>query len=257
MDLEAAENTIKTEGVTSLLINFPTNPSGDVLSRDESARLAELARRLNLIIISDEVYNYLRYWDEPLSMLVFAPEHTVVVSSASKEYLIPGARVGYIIAANRTFASSWIPKLIRSSSSSPNVLGQRVLIDILREEVEDLERGNPPRTITRIKAALVRRRDLLISRLKEKGFALAGRNKDQPGGGISLLARLPETIEVDDKTFIERALALQKFSAIPGSVFGAPRCLRFGYGGMTEETINRLPESLQDVLDSFEHEKVN
>ena len=84
LDLEAAETTIKTEGVTSLLVNFPTNPSGDVLSRDESARFAELAQRLNLTIISDEVYNYLRYRDEPLSMLAFAPEHTVVVSSASK-----------------------------------------------------------------------------------------------------------------------------------------------------------------------------
>ncbi len=252
LDLQAAETKIKTEKVTSLLINFPTNPSGDVLTPDELTQLADFARRLDLIIISDEVYNYLRYKGEPQSMLAFAPERTAVIGSASKEYLIPGARVGYVIAANRTFTNSWIPKLTRSTSSSPNVLGQHLLIDILKEEVEDLERGRTPRTIVKIREELSRRRDLLISILEKKGFTLAGRDKDYPSGAISLLARLPESIRVDDKEFVEKALLLQKFSAIPGSVFGAPRCLRFGYAGMTEENIKKLAESLQYVLDSFQ-----
>lgn len=255
LDLQSAEKRIKAEGVTSLLINFPANPSGDVLTSEELADLAELARRLNLTIISDEVYNYLRYKDEPESMLAFAPERTVVIGSASKEYLIPGARVGYVIAANRTFTNSWIPKIIRSSSSSPNVLGQRLLIDILREDVKDFEEGRAPRTIVKIKEELSRRRDLLISILKEKGFTLAGRDKDYPGGAISVLAKLPDYIDIDDITFVEKAMALQKFSAIPGSVFGAPRCLRFGYGGMTEEVIQKLPQNLQDVLESLRYGK--
>lgn len=257
LDLQTAESKIKAAQVTSLLINFPTNPSGDVLTPDELAGLAELAKRHNLIIISDEVYNYLRYKGEPQSMLTFAPERTVVISSASKEYLIPGARVGYVIAANRTFANSWIPKLIRSSSSSPNVLGQRLLIDILREEVKDLENNQIPRIIAKIKEELSHRRDLLISVLKKKGFTLAGRDKDYPSGGISLLARLPDYVAIDDIAFVEKSLALGKLSAIPGSVFGAPRCLRFGYGGMKEEVIEKLPQNLQDVLDSLQSEKKN
>ncbi|MBL7075504.1 pyridoxal phosphate-dependent aminotransferase [candidate division KSB1 bacterium] len=254
---EIAERVIKTHNITSLLINFPVNPSGDVLTDAEMANLAILARRLGLIIISDEVYNYLRYEGEPQSMLGFAPERTVVVSSASKEYLIPGARVGYILSANKSFTNHWIPNLIRSSSSSPNILGQRRLIEILRPEVNDLENHRPPGFITAIKEELKRRRDLMISVLKAKGFTLAGRDKDTPSGAISVLAKLPDDIKVDDRTFVEKAMELEKFSVIPASVFGAPGCLRFGYAGMTPDVIKKLSQKLQDVLDFFRNHSVS
>jgi len=251
IDFKNVEQIIRENKITSLLINFPNNPSGDVLTEDELASLADLARRMNLIIISDEVYNFIRYKGEPQSMLSFVPERTVVISSASKEYLMPGARVGYIIAADETFTNSWMPKIIRSFSSSPNVLGQRMLLDILKEEVKDFENGQPPRFISEIKRELKQRLDLIISILKEKGFNLAGRDQNFPSGAISVLVRLPEDIEIDDKDFIEKALELKKFSAVPASVFGAPRCIRFGYAGMTQETIKKLSKNLQDVLDFF------
>lgn len=141
--------------------------------------------------------------------------------------------------------------MIRSFSSSPNVLGQRILIDILKEEVKDFENGRPPRVISEIKKELKQRCDLIISILSEKGFALAGRDKDFPSGAISVLARLPEDIKVDDKAFVDKAMELEKFSVVPASVFGAPQCIRFGYAGMTQETIKRLSQNLQDVLDFF------
>jgi len=245
------ENKIQKNKITSLLINFPNNPSGDVLTEDELAKLVDLARRLNLIILSDEVYNFIRYKGQPQSMLSYAPERTVVISSASKEYLIPGARVGYVIATDETFTNVWMPRLIRSFSSSPNVLGQRLLIDILKEEVNDFANGRSPRFITKVKSELRQRLELIISILTEKGFTLAGRDKNFPSGAISVLAKLPEYIKVDDKAFIDKALELKKFSAVPGSVFGAPRCIRFGYAGMTQETINKLSQNLQDVLDFY------
>jgi len=250
-DFEKAEKFIDEHKITSLLLNFPNNPSGDVLSEEELVSLTELARRKNLIIIADEVYNFIRYKGEPQSMLAFAPERTVVVSSASKEYLIPGARTGYIISADEKFTSSWMPNMIRSFSSSPNTLGQNILLELLREEINDFENGKAPQIITELKAELRTRCDLLISILKEKGFTLAGRDKDVPSGAISVLARLPKDIECDDTAFVDKALELKKFSAIPASVFGAPQCLRFGYAGMTKEAISSLSENLEDVLDYF------
>jgi aspartate/methionine/tyrosine aminotransferase len=251
LNFKKTEQLIKEKKITSLLINFPNNPSGDVLSDKEMAGLAQLAETLDLVLISDEVYNFIRYKGEPQSMLAFAPERTVVVSSASKEYLIPGARVGYVLSADETFTNNWMPKMIRSFSSSPNVLGQRVLMNILREEVKDFENGRPPGVITEVKKELRERCDLIISVLKDKGFTLAGRDKDFPSGAISVLVRLPDWIEVDDTAFVEKAMELGRFSAIPASVFGAPGCLRFGYAGMTRETIKKLAKNLQDVLDSL------
>jgi aspartate/methionine/tyrosine aminotransferase len=252
-DFEKVQRQIEQQNITSLLINFPTNPSGDVLSESEMEQLVELARRMDLILISDEVYGTLRYKGTPQSMLAYAPERTVVISSASKEYLIPGARIGYVIAADETFTNSWMSKMIRSFSSSPNVLGQQILIEILKEEVNDLENGRPARIITKIKQELRKRCEIIIETLEEKGFTLAGRDKDFPSGAISVLARLPADINVDDKVFVEKALDMEKFSAVPASVFGAPGCIRIGYAGMTQEKIRRFAGALQDVLDSFRH----
>lgn len=252
-DFEKVQRQIEQQNITSLLINFPTNPSGDVLSESEMEQLVELARRMDLILISDEVYGALRYKGTPQSMLAYAPERTVVISSASKEYLIPGARIGYVIAADETFTNSWMSKMIRSFSSSPNVLGQQILIEILKEEVNDLENGRPARIITEIKQELRKRCEIIIETLEEKGFTLAGRDKDFPSGAISVLARLPADINVDDKVFVEKALDMEKFSAVPASVFGAPGCIRIGYAGMTQEKIRRFAGALQDVLDSFRH----
>jgi len=250
-DFEYTKRIIEEKNITSLLLNFPNNPSGDILSVEELTRLAELAREKNLILISDEVYNFIRYKGEPQSMLSFVPERTVVVSSASKEYLIPGARVGYVISAEETFTNNWMPKMIRSFSSSPNVLGQKILVDFLKYEVEDLENGHSPRLITEIKKELRARCELILSVLREKGFSLAGRDKDFPSGAISVLVRLPDDIKVDDKVFIQKAMDLEQFSAVPASVFGAHRCIRLGYAGMTRETIKRFTHNLQAVLDHF------
>ena len=254
-DFDKAEKFIEENKITSLLLNFPNNPSGDILSEEELAQLARLARKKNLILISDEVYNFIRYKGEPQSMLSFAPERTVVVSSASKEYLIPGARVGYVLAADEMFTNSWMPNMIRSFSSSPNTLGQNILIELLRKEVDDFENGRSPRIITAIKEELKSRCDLIISILSEKGFSLAGRDKDFPSGAISVLARLPEDIKIDDKAFVEKALELEKFSAVPASVFGAPNCIRFGYAGMTKDAIMNFSHRLQDVLDSVRSQR--
>jgi len=250
-DFVRLEEEIDKNSITSLLLNFPNNPSGDILTDGELGKLAELARRKNLVLISDEVYNFIRYKGQPQSMLSFAPERTVVVSSASKEYLIPGARVGYVIAAEEEFTSSWMPKMIRSFSSSPNTLGQDKLINILKEEIQDFENGTPPRFITHIKEEIRERCALIIAVLQDKGFSLAGRDKDFPSGAISVLARLPEDLKVDDVAFVEKALEMGKFSAVPASVFGAPNCIRFGYAGMPQETIKKLSQNLQDVLDFF------
>ncbi len=249
VDFDQIKRTILEKKITSILINFPNNPSGDVLTEKELNKLAALAEETDLIIIADEVYNFVRYKGTPQSMLGFAPERTVVVSSASKEYLIPGARVGYVIAAEKTFTNDWMPKVIRSFSSSPNVLGQQLLISLLKGEVEDFKNGRQPQLITEIKKELKARCELMLSVLREKGFSLACRDTDFPSGAISVLVRLPDDIKVDDTDFIHKAIELKKFSAVPGSVFGAPRCIRFGYAGMTQETIKRFAQNLQDVLD--------
>jgi len=246
-DLAGLSAAIEASNVRTLLVNFPANPTGDVLSDDELAALAELAREQDLILVSDEVYNWIRYDDTPRTMLTFAPERTLVIGAASKEYLIPGARTGYVLSADATFSGEWMPRLIRSTSSSPNVLGQRLTIEMLEADVADLEAGRTPAILGAIKEELRHRRDAMVEALRSESFEIVSRHDGMPRGGISLLARLPDGVE-DDLAFIDTAIGMGRFSAIPGSAFGAPGCIRFGYAGISLDGIKRLAEAIPEVL---------
>jgi aspartate/methionine/tyrosine aminotransferase len=248
-DLAGLSSAIEASNVRTLLVNFPANPTGDLLFDDELAALSELARERDLVLVSDEVYNWIRYDGRPRTLLDFAPERTLVIGAASKEYLIPGARTGYVLSADTTFSGEWMPRLIRSTSSSANVLGQRLATEMLETDVADLEAGRAPRTLSAIKEELRNRRDAMVDVLHSAGFKIEGRHRGLPPGGIALLARLPEGIE-DDDAVIDAAIDMGRFSAIPGSAFGAPGCIRFGYAGIPVEGIERLSACLPEVLDA-------
>jgi aminotransferase len=248
-DVAGLTAAIEASKIQTLLVNFPANPTGDVLSDDELTALADLARERDLALVSDEVYNWIRYDDTPRTLLEFAPERTLVVGAASKEYLIPGARTGYVLSADATFSGEWMPRLIRSTSSSPNVLGQRLATDMLEADVVDLEAGRAPTVLSVIKEELRIRRDAMVEVLRSAGFKIESRHRGLPLGGIALLARLPDGLE-DDGAVIDAAIDMGRFSAIPGSAFGAPGCIRFGYAGIPIEGIERLAEGLPEVLDA-------
>jgi aspartate/methionine/tyrosine aminotransferase len=248
-DLAGVSQAIKDNNIGTLLINFPANPTGDVLEDDELESLADLARQQDLILVSDEVYNWIRYDDAPRTLLSFAPERTLVIGAASKEYLIPGARTGYVLCTDATFSGEWMPRLIRSTSSSPNVLGQHLAIEMLEADVADFETGEAPGILGTVKQELRNRRDAMVATLRSAGFDIVSRHDGMPRGGISLLARLPAGME-DDRAVIDTAIAMGRFSAIPGSAFGAPGCIRFGYAGISIDGIERLGRALPEVLNN-------
>jgi aspartate/methionine/tyrosine aminotransferase len=141
-----------------------------------------------------------------------------------------------------------MPRLIRSTSSSPNVLGQELAVEMLGRDVADLAEGRPPAVLSLVKAELRRRRDAMAEVLRRADLTLVTRTGGVPQGGISLLARLPADLE-DDLAVIDRAIDTGRFSAIPGSAFGAPGCIRFGYAGIPLAGIARLGTALPAVLE--------
>jgi N-succinyldiaminopimelate aminotransferase len=248
-DAAGLSDAVKARNIGTLLVNFPANPTGDVLLDDELKALARLARENDLVLISDEVYNWIRYDERPRTLLTFAPERTLVIGAASKEYLIPGARTGYVLSPDPTFGDEWMPRLIRSTSSSPNVLGQQRTVEMLNTDVADLEAGEAPSILAAVRDELHRRRDAMVEMLRAAGCTIEGRHGGMPRGGIALLARLPDGFE-DDRMFIDTAIATGRFSAIPGSAFGAPGCIRFGYAGIPLDAIARLAIAIPEVLEA-------
>ena len=106
-DIEAAIN----DRTRMLLINSPCNPTGAEFPEEELRKIAEIAVKHDLVVISDEVYNTIRYTDEPYVSIATMPgmaERTIVINAFSKAYAMPGWRLGYAIGPSELI--SMMPK---------------------------------------------------------------------------------------------------------------------------------------------------
>jgi aspartate aminotransferase len=241
LDIDGLRRAIVDEPLSVLVANFPCNPTGAVLDAVETEALAQLVVDENIVLIADEVYARLRYDGVAAqSPLRHAPGHVVSIGSASKEYLLPGARVGYMVSARSDLTERVLRKLVRANTASPNVLGQQRLMELLAGDLDAMRRGERAPLVGRIRDAMQVRRDALIAVVERHGMALAGRPAHRPEGTIFLMAALPAWWEGDDVAFVEKALDEHRFSAIPGSAFGLPGSIRLSYGATRLEDIERL-----------------
>lgn len=103
-DIEAAV----TPRTKAIIINTPSNPAGTVIPWDKLERIAELAKRHDLFVISDEVYKCLIYGGTKFRSIASIDgmrERTVVINSLSKEFCMTGWRVGYVLASRDIVAN--------------------------------------------------------------------------------------------------------------------------------------------------------
>lgn len=90
-----------SEKTKLIVLNFPTNPTGGVLSRSELGKIIDICREHNLIVLSDECYENITYeGHKHVSALEHGYENTVVVNSCSKSLCMTGLRVGFCVTTN-------------------------------------------------------------------------------------------------------------------------------------------------------------
>jgi aspartate/methionine/tyrosine aminotransferase len=252
LDAEGLARQIRDHGLSVLVANFPSNPTGAVLDEAESRALAAVVERAGVVLVADEVYARLRYdGAPPLSLLRFAPGHAVSVGSASKEYLLPGARVGYVVSTRPRLTDVVLRKLVRASTASPSVLGQTRLLELMQRDLEDLRAGREPGLVARIRDEMRARRDLLLEVLHRHGFATVGRPEHEPAGTIFLMAALPPWWSGTDVELVDAALDEACVSAIPGAAFGLPGSVRLSFGAMRAADVARLDRNLQRFRESL------
>ncbi|MCD8008785.1 MAG: pyridoxal phosphate-dependent aminotransferase, partial [Clostridiales bacterium] len=106
------------------LLNNPGNPTGAVYTGEELAALAEVCKKFDLYVLSDEMYGKLVYDDAELvsfpSLSQDAYDRTVLINGASKAYAMPGCRIGYA-AANKHIAEAIYGYLTQSTCSHPSI----------------------------------------------------------------------------------------------------------------------------------------
>ncbi|WP_394903159.1 pyridoxal phosphate-dependent aminotransferase [Clostridium butyricum] len=221
-DLEKAVSD-KTKAI---LINSPNNPTGTIYNREELIEIAEFAKKHDLLIISDEIYEKLIYDGEKhisiASLSQDAFERTVVINGVSKTYAMTGWRLGYMA------ASKEITKLMTSiqshMTSNVNTIAQYAAIEALNGPIEDLN--------TMVKE-FERRRNFMVDRLSK----IDGVSIIKPSGAFYIMVNISSYFNTTFKgeeiknslDFSRVLLDEEKVAVIPGAGFGLDEYIRLSY----------------------------
>jgi N-succinyldiaminopimelate aminotransferase len=203
-DLDELEAKV-TDNTRLLLINSPHNPTGMVLTREETEAIAGIARRHDLLIVTDEVYEHLTYDREhiPFAAIDGMRERTVSVSSAGKTFSFTGWKVGWVTGTPEIVSAVRTTKqFLTFVASGPFQYAVAEALTLPGEYFEDLAAG------------LKRKRDLMINGLRSIGFEVY-----QPDGTYFITT---DVTPLGEKDAVEFCLGLPERAgvvAIPNSVF--------------------------------------
>ena len=235
---EAIEKKItrKTKGI---FINSPSNPTGNLLSRERMAAIADLASEPGSpYIISDEIYHGLVYEGKEHSILEFT-QKAFVFNGFSKLYAMTGLRLGYMIAPKHFIRP--IQKIMQNFFISANAMVQVAGIAALTEAEKD---------ILEMKRIYNERRKYMIQRLKAMGLGITV----EPTGAFYVFANAKH-ISGDSYGLAFDILEKAHVGVTPGIDFGnnGEGYLRFSYATSMEnitEGMDRLENYLKMIQDA-------
>jgi aminotransferase len=194
-----------TPRTKAILFGYPANPTGAVLSRETALAVADIARRHDLFVISDEIYDRLVYGSEHVcfSALPDMKERTILLGGFSKAYAMTGWRLAYTCARSElTEAMMKVHQYVMMSAPTP---AQFAALEAITNGEEDV-RG--------MVAEYDRRRRLVTGALNAMGLPCA-----EPKGAFYAFPHIGST-GMNDETFAERLLMEERVAVIPGSAFG-------------------------------------
>ena len=205
MQPETIERLI-TPHTKALMINSPNNPTGSVMSRAAMEQIAAIAKKHDLLIIADEVYNTLLYGTEPYLSIAELPgmkERCVVVNSFSKSYAMTGWRIGYL--AGPAEIVDRMTKCQENFNACANAPGQYAATVAL----------DHPELCEELRQIFERRRSILLDGLAK----IDGIRCNRPNGAFYVFADI-SSFGLSSVEFCNRLLDEQKVVCIPGSAFG-------------------------------------
>lgn len=205
-----------------LMLCFPNNPTGAVMSREDLERIVPVIVKHDLLVISDEIYAELSY-NEPHTSIASLPgmrERTVVVGGFSKSFAMTGWRLGWACAPADLM--SYIVKVHQFAIMSAPTMSQYGAIRALRDGDKDTEN---------MRAAYDRRRRFLLDAFVQMGLPCF-----EPGGAFYAFPEISE-FGMSSEEFCRRLLEAEKVAAVPGSAFGecGDRHIRISYAYSIEE----------------------
>ncbi|MDS1030136.1 aminotransferase class I/II-fold pyridoxal phosphate-dependent enzyme [Bacillota bacterium LX-D] len=194
-----------TNKTKALIICYPNNPTGAVMSKDDLFAIAKIVNKHNLIVISDEIYSELNYQGQHTSFasLPEMRDRTILLNGFSKSFAMTGWRIGYVCAHEELVAA--MVKIHQYSIMCASIMAQEAAIEALkngRPHVDDM-----------VNQYNYRRR-LVVAKLNEIGLECF-----EPKGAFYAFPSIKIT-GLSEVEFAEKLLEEEKVAVIPGTAFG-------------------------------------
>ncbi|MDF2927946.1 aminotransferase class I/II-fold pyridoxal phosphate-dependent enzyme [Anaerospora sp.] len=195
-----------TDRTKLLLIGYPNNPTGAIMTREDLSAIAAFALKHDLIVISDEIYADLTYEGSHtcFSSLPGMRDRTIVLNGFSKAYAMTGWRIGYAL-SNSDFIGAMM-KIHQYTMLCAPITAQVAAI-------EALKRGKT--NMNKMVAEYNHRRRLMLD-----GFQRIGLPCFEPKGAFYIFPSI-KTTGLSSMQFAEELLKAEKVALVPGDAFGA------------------------------------
>jgi aspartate aminotransferase/aminotransferase len=211
-----------SERTKAVVLNSPNNPTGSVMSREEIKMVADIAKRHDLLVISDEIYDLFQYDEEPVSIAEFHPK-TLILNGFSKFAAMTGWRVGYALGPAELVAA--MAEVQQYSFVCAPSFAQKAALAALETDMSEYT------------AAYGKKRNRIYEGLKDR-FDI------QPSGGA--FYAFPGTRNGDGDAFVAEAIKAGVL-VVPGSVFSEKKThFRISFAA-TDQTIEQGIEILNEL----------
>lgn len=193
-----------TEKTRCIILCYPSNPTGRVLSATELSEMAQLLAQRNIFVISDEIYSELIY-DAPHQSIAALPgmrDKTIVINGLSKSHSMTGWRIGFTLAP--AYLSQHMVKVHQYNVTCASSISQYAALEALTSGIDDAQP---------MKEEYRKRRDYVYDRLIGIGFEL-----DKPEGAFYLFPSI-ERSGLSSMDFTMKLLEEQRVAVVPGDAF--------------------------------------
>ncbi len=188
-----------------LIMPFPNNPTGAIMTREDLEAVAEVVLRHDLFVISDEIYSELTYGGDHVSIASMPGmgERTVVINGFSKSYAMTGWRLGY--AAGPAPIIEQMTKIHQFAIMCAPTVSQYAAVDALK---------NGDEAVAQMRESYNQRRRFVVSTLREMGLDCF-----EPLGAFYVFPSIKK-FGLSSEEFCSRLLEEEKVAVVPGTAFG-------------------------------------
>ena len=235
-DADELEAAMKQEGVKALILCNPSNPCGKVFTRQELMVIADLAKKYDIYVITDEVYEHILYEPNKHTYMASLPgmrERTIMCNSLSKTYSITGWRLGYVIAS---------PEIIDRVKKVHDFLTVGAAAPLMEACVVGLKFGDE--YYRELQAHYTHMKNLFVGGLRDIGLQFT-----EPQGAYYVLVDISEFGYENDYLFCEDLARKVGVGAVPGSSFfreNVNHLIRVHFAKQ-DETLNAALDRLADI----------